>query len=166
MITTGSLHDDGTTLAFTRTFASPIDDVWSSITESDRLARWFGTWTGDPSSGSVMVTMNAEAEPVEPSSYVIRACEPPHLLAVSTSDEGGVWHLRAELSESDGITTLVFSQERIDPEHVASAGVGWEWYLDRLAAAVAGDAPPSLDDFERDYLPHVATYAASLVRVS
>lgn len=166
MIPTGSLHDDGTTLSLTRTFAGPIEDVWASITESDRLARWFGSWTGDPSSGSVMVTMNAEAESVEASSYTIRECAAPHVLAVSTSDDGGVWHLRAELSESEGVTTLVFSQERIDQDHVASAGVGWEWYLDRLAAAAAGDPPPSLDDFERDYLPQVATYAASLVRVS
>lgn len=159
-----SLEDGGATLAFTRQFTGPIDDVWASITESDRLARWFGTWTGDPSTGSVMVTMNAEAEPVPASRYDIRECEPPRALAVSVNDDAGAWHLRADLSESNGITTLVFRQERIDPEHVASAGVGWEWYLDRLAAAVAGEPPPSLDDFDTRYLPKLATYEESLGR--
>ncbi len=157
MTSNASLEADGTTLAITRHFASPIEDVWASITESDRLARWFGTWTGDPPSGFVMVTMNAEAEPVAASRYDIHECEPPHVLAVSAVDDAGAWHLRAELSESQGHTTLVFRHEHIDPEHVASIGVGWEWYLDRLTAAVVGDIPPSLEDFETQYLPRAAT---------
>ncbi|MET0908130.1 MAG: SRPBCC family protein [Ilumatobacteraceae bacterium] len=162
MTPTAALEDDGSTLALTRRFASPIEDVWASITESDRLARWFGTWTGDPSTGWVTVTMNAEAEPVPASRYDIRECEPPRVLAVSAIDDAGTWHLRAELSESDGITTLVFRHEWIDPEHLASAGVGWEWYLDRLAAAVVGETPPSLEDFDTRYLPAVSTYTDSL----
>lgn len=162
MNTKPRLEDDGTTLALTRHFNSPIEDVWASITESDRLARWFGTWTGDPSTGSVTVTMNAEAEPVSPSRYDIGECTPPRVLAVSTEDDGGVWHLRADLSESDGVTTLVLRHEHIGPDEVASAGVGWEWYLDRLAAAAAGGTPPSLEDFDAQYLPRMATYLDSL----
>jgi uncharacterized protein YndB with AHSA1/START domain len=162
MTPSAALENDGTTLALTRFFTSPIEDVWASITESDRLARWFGTWTGDPSTGSVMVTMNAEAEPVPASRYDIRQCEPPRVLAVSAIDDAGTWHLRAELSESEGITKLVLRHERVDPEQVASAGVGWEWYLDRLAAVVVGETPPSLDDFDTRYLPQVATYTDSL----
>ena len=76
---------------------------------------------------------------------------------MSAVDDAGTWHLRAELSESHGITKLVFRHEQVDPEHVASAAVGWEWYLDRLTAAVRGDTPPSLEDFETQYLPRAAT---------
>ena len=162
MTPSAALEDDGTTLALTRFFNSPIEDVWASITESDRLARWFGTWTGDPATGSVMVTMNAEAESVPAARYDIRQCDPPRVLAVSAIDDAGAWHLRCELSESEGITKLVLRHERIDPEQVASAGVGWEWYLDRLTAVVVGDTPPSLDDFDTRYLPLVATYTDSL----
>ena len=153
-----ALEDDGTTLALTRRYGSPIEDVWASITESDRLARWFGTWTGDPSTGSVMVTMNAEAEAVPASRYQIRTCQPPRVLAVSAIDDAGTWNLRADLSESEGVTTLVFRHERIDPEQIGSVGVGWEWYLDRLTAVVEGARPPSLEDFDTRYLPRATTY--------
>ena len=47
-----------TFLVFERTFRAPIEDVWAAVTESDRLARWIGEWTGDPSTGSVTFRMN------------------------------------------------------------------------------------------------------------
>ena len=51
---TGHREDrDGTPyVVFERTFAAPIADVWAAVTESDRLVRWIGRWTGDPASGS------------------------------------------------------------------------------------------------------------------
>jgi uncharacterized protein YndB with AHSA1/START domain len=33
-------------LVFRRVLADPVDAVWSAATESDRLGRWFGTYTG------------------------------------------------------------------------------------------------------------------------
>jgi uncharacterized protein YndB with AHSA1/START domain len=155
---TGRL-EDGTTLVLERRFTAPIDDVWASITESDRLARWFGTWTGDPSSGWVMVTMTAEAEPMAPIRYDIHACEPPHRLSVSATDEYGTWILSAELGHDDQGTTLVLRQHDVDPATLAETGPGWEWYLDRLAGAVDGSTLPSLDDFDRTYLPMGSGYA-------
>ena len=38
---------DGNAVVVSRTFRAPIEDVWASVTEPDRTARWFGTWTGD-----------------------------------------------------------------------------------------------------------------------
>jgi uncharacterized protein YndB with AHSA1/START domain len=163
MTTTGALTSDpdgGTTVVLTRRFPAPVEDVWASITESDRLARWFGTWTGDPADGSVMVTMNAEGEAVPASCYAIDVCEPPHRLVVRTVDDTGSWTLSAELSEDDGTTTLVFAQHGIEPELVPDVGPGWEWYLDRLDAAVVGRSGPSLDDFERELPSRRAAYAA------
>lgn len=81
------------TLVLTRQFRTSIDDVWASIAESDRLSRWFGTWTGDPSTGTVSVTMNAEAEPMPAVPYEIRRCEPPRALSVRVTDEYGTWPL-------------------------------------------------------------------------
>ena len=34
------------------TFHAPIEDVWAAVTEPERLARWIGTWTGDPATGT------------------------------------------------------------------------------------------------------------------
>ena len=54
-----------TFLVFERTFRAPIQDVWAAVTESDRMARWIGVWTGDPASGAVTFRMTAEGEDVD-----------------------------------------------------------------------------------------------------
>lgn len=156
MTPTGEL--DGGALVLRRTFPTGIDHVWASITESERLACWFGTWTGDPTSGSVMVTMNAEAEPGPAVPYAIEACDPPHLLSVSADGPGGRWHLTAHLSEVDGATTLVLTQRDVDLDALRFIGPGWEWYLDRLVGAVTDREPPSMEAFETDYLSMSPAY--------
>lgn len=149
MITSGL--EDGN-LVLHRTFTASADDVWASITESDRLARWYGTWTGDPGAGFVMVTMNAEADEVAPARYDIVECDPPHLLLIDLKDENFHWRLRIELTEADGLTTLTFVQTDIDPDAVGDIAAGWRWYLDRLGASIDGATPPTLNDFESTYL--------------
>ena len=39
---------NGRDLVLERVLPGSIDEAWASITESDRLARWFCTWTGEP----------------------------------------------------------------------------------------------------------------------
>ena len=162
MIPTGTLHDDGRTLVLSRTFTAGIEEVWASVTDSERLGRWFGTWTGDPASGSVMVTMNAEPESGPAERFDIQACEPPRLLSVSAINAYGNWQLTVELSTVGGATTLLLRQEELDPGTLAETGPGWEWYLDRLVAAIAGQPPPTIEGFTADYLPMGAAYAAML----
>jgi uncharacterized protein YndB with AHSA1/START domain len=160
MMPTGHYDRRAGDLVLERRFTAPIHDVWDSITVSERLARWFGTWTGDPRSGSVMVTMTAEAEAIPPIRYAIDACEPPHRLAVSATDDSGTWRLDAQLSEDGDGTLLVRRQRGIDESSLAETGPGWEWYLDRLVAAVVGSEPPDLAAFDVDYMPMSAGYAA------
>ncbi len=158
---TGTVRDGGRTLVLTRRFAAPIKDVWASLTESERLGRWFATWSGDPASGSVLVHLNAEPESEEAPATPceIRACEPPRLLAVRTSDEQGEWWLTVELSEAEGGTTLELRHEQLEPGTAAEIGAGWEWYLDRLVAAMTDTPPPTLGDFETLYMPMARGYA-------
>ena len=44
----------GRDLVLERTLPGSIDDAWASITEPDRLARWFCTWTGEPQVGATL----------------------------------------------------------------------------------------------------------------
>jgi len=160
MTLTGRFDSARHTLVLTRHFTTSIDDVWESIADSDRLSRWFGTWSGDPSTGTVSVTMNAEAEPMPAVPYEIRRCEPPRALSVRVTDEYGTWTLSAELTAADGTTTLVLTQEDVDSATLEQTGPGWEWYLDRLVAAVHDDRMPTLDDFDSSYMPMSEEYAA------
>jgi len=136
-----------------RTFRAPIESVWAAVTESDRLERWVGTWTGDPASGSVLFRMNAEGDDVKPETFTIDSCEPPHRISLTSDVEGeaNVWHFVLELSEAGGTTTLTFSQSVPDAEMAAGVGPGWEYYLDRLVAAETG-ADVAAVDFD-DYYP-------------
>ncbi|ACY22736.1 Activator of Hsp90 ATPase 1 family protein [Gordonia bronchialis DSM 43247] len=146
-----------------RGYAAPIDVVWAAITESDRLARWIGFFTGDPAEGHVQFTMNAEGEEnMTPNRYDIRRCEPPRLLEIVTTDDYGSWHLLAELEESQGVTTLTFAQilDDEDPSVIENSGPGWEYYLDRLGATLTG-ADPDAVNFD-DYYPAQREYYRAL----
>jgi uncharacterized protein YndB with AHSA1/START domain len=150
---TGRITTDGDrrVLTIVREFRAPIEDVWAAVTDPERLARWIGTWTGDPASGSVGFTMTAEGA-TEPEDMEIRECDPPHVLRVTSSTAMGQWFLDLVLEERDGVTLLTFSQPDLDPASADSVGPGWEYYLDRLVAAETG-ADVGAVDFERDYYP-------------
>jgi uncharacterized protein YndB with AHSA1/START domain len=159
MKATGHLDPDTGDLVLSRRFSASIDEVWASITVSERLERWLGTWTGDPSTGTVHVTMNAEATEQPPTPFAIDACEQPRLLAVSATDEYGTWHLRAELTTDVDGTVLELRQLRVERGSVPDVGPGWEWYLDRLVAVVHDDLPPDLAAFDDAYAPLSTEYS-------
>ncbi len=99
--------------------------------------------------------MTAEGDAVPEEVYLVEACEPPSRFAVRSRDaapfsEDGsgprvTWRHTLELTESDGVTTLTFTQAVPDgpvgADVAASVGPGWDYYLDRLVAAVDGADP-------------------------
>ena len=144
-------HDGQHVLVQTRTFRAPIEDVWAAVTDPERLARWIGTWTGDPTSGSVLFRMLFEGEEHAGETMEIRVCEPPRRLHLTSHAGEDVWLLELELTHADGVTTLTFSQPGITQEQVAGVGPGWDYYLDRLVDAETG-ADPSQRSWD-DYAP-------------
>lgn len=124
-------------LVLTRTFPAAVEDVWAAITESQRLGRWFGTWTGDPSTGQVRLRWDFEDDVAE-ETYVIEACRAPHHLRVRnlSDDPGQVWTLDLRLHEEAGRTVLVFAQVLTQTLPVTDVGPGWEYYLDRLVDSI------------------------------
>ena len=151
---TGRIDRDGDrhTLVIIRTFHAPIEDVWASVTEPERLERWIGTYAGDPTSGEVMFRMTAEDENASAEAMKIRECEPPRRLALTSHVGEESWFLELDLTEADGVTTLTFSQPDINPQAAESVGPGWEYYLDRLVAAETGGDVAAID-WDRDYYP-------------
>jgi uncharacterized protein YndB with AHSA1/START domain len=146
---TGRLEatNEGRDLVLERSFRASIDDVWASITESERTARWFASWTGDAGPGKT-IRYRLELEDGKPEGDMrIDACEPPHHLAVSSIDEYGAWRLEAWLEHSDGITTLRFVHHLDEGVDVGSVGPGWEYYLDALVASRDGTEPHPFDDY-------------------
>lgn len=144
----------GRDLVLTRTFRAPIEDVWASITESERTARWFAKWWGEPGPGrTIHYSMGFEGGEHE-AEMTIEACEPPHHLAVSAANAYGGWHLEAHLSEANGITELRFTHHLDTKVNVGEVGPGWEYYLDNLIASRDGAPTPDFNDYfpsQKDY---------------
>lgn len=139
---------DGRDLVIRRTFRAPIEDVWASVTESERTARWFGPWTGEPGPGNtIQYRMVFEAPDAEPADMTIVACEPPRRLELRAVDDYGSWHLELHLTETDGVTELRFTHHLSADTDVGGVGPGWEYYLDNLVASREGGPMPDFNDY-------------------
>lgn len=147
--------DTGIDLELRRTFRAPIDDVWASVTESDRTARWFGPWTGDGKPGATIQVQMKFEETAPWCEMTIESCDAPRHLGISMTDDNGVWRTDMHLTETAGVTELRFVQHLTADSTVAdSVGPGWEYYLDMLVAAREDQPLPSFDDYfpaQREY---------------
>ncbi len=154
LVPTTTGHD----LIIARTYKASADDVWASVTEPERTARWFGPWCGQGAPGNTIEVqmLFEESEPWCP--MRIEACEPPSRLALAMEDDGGQWSMELLLTETDGTTELRLVQHLTSTEQVGEIGPGWEYYLDMLTAARTGGPRP---DFE-DYYPAQKEYFESL----
>ena len=137
----------GTDLVLRRTFRAPVSDVWASVTEPDRTARWFGPWEGDAGPGRTIKVQLAYEDQTPWCDVRIDACEPPRRLAVSMNDDAGAWRLELLLSEADGGSELTLVQHLDSVDGIGEIGPGWEYYLDMLVAARDGAPLPSFDDY-------------------
>lgn len=138
---------DGHDLVLNRTLRAPIEDVWASLTEPERCARWFGPWEGKGAPGNTIKLQMVHEEGQPWMDIHIDACSAPTHLAVSTTDENDVWKMEALLSESDGVTELRFVQHVHRVDVVGSTGPGWEYYLDVFIAARENQPLPTFDDY-------------------
>ncbi|MDG4791536.1 SRPBCC family protein [Micromonospora sp. WMMD1102] len=137
----------GNDLVLTRTFRAPVADVWASLTDPARTARWFGPWQGDAGPGRTVKVQMVHEEGEPWMELTIDACEPPRRLAVSAVDEHGTWNLDMTLAEDAGVTELRFTQHLTDTGSVGDVGPGWEYYLDALVASHEGRPAPNFDDY-------------------
>ena len=139
--------DEGLRLEFVRTYDEPIDDVWGAVTEPERLSRWFGTWSGDPSTGTVDVHMQEDLSGGPQPARIIE-CVPPTRLVVELPSPDGPWLLSVSLQPRGAGTELVFYHRLAEPYDATSVGPGWHYYLDRLGAVVSGrDVPTDWDAY-------------------
>ncbi len=139
--------EKGVDIVVSRTIQATIDDVWASVTEPDRTARWFGRWEGEGAPGRTIRLQMAFEEGAPWFDAVIDACEPPRRYAISTDDEFGSWHLEMLLEPADDSIVLTLVQHREDASGAGEIGPGWEYYLDMLIAAREGAARPQFDDY-------------------
>lgn len=134
-----------------RIFATSPEDLWEAITHAERLARWFGSVSGDLRlGGSFQIKGNAHGE--------VTACKPPEMLAVTWRMFGDESWVQAQLSPAANGGTLlriehILSRHLFDRLYwswygAGATGVGWELWLLALDQYVASGAPTA-DELER-----------------
>jgi uncharacterized protein YndB with AHSA1/START domain len=140
------LEDGRQRLEFRRSWPDPVEDVWSALTEPDRLARWIGRYEGVRAvgaEGTFFMTHEAGEHTGEP--MTILECDPPRRLVVEwTQQETEDWRVDLDLWTEGGRTWLAFVQVFPADADVVDFALGWHWYLDKFGAEL-GDPAPSGD---------------------
>ena len=105
---------DSIRILLRRRYDAAPKDVWSALTEPDRIRRWFVPLSGDlRAGGNFQLEGNAGGE--------ILRCEPPHLLRVTFGSETSVVELRLS---SEGDVGTVLELEHTVPIEMAQNGAG------------------------------------------
>ena len=154
-LTAASRSVTGTDLFLTRRYAATPDEVWSAVTEADRIRRWLAPVSGDLElGGRYQVEGNAGGE--------ITSCDPPRSFAATWEFGGHVGRIVVTLVPTDGGGTLLELTHLLPspPDHweefgPGAVGIGWEAMMMGLALHLADpgkvrpapDELPPLDDF-------------------
>ena len=118
-------------------FDTDVDDLWSALTEPDRLARWLGEVEGDLRLGGDF-RARYFASGWEGTGHV-DVCEPPRRLLISTksTDEpDGV--IEVTLTADGDQTVLVIEDRGVPVDQIAAYGAGDQIHVEDLAAYLAG----------------------------
>lgn len=119
-------------------FDTDVDDVWSALTDPERLARWYGEVEGDLQVGGEY-RARLFASGWEGTGRV-EACEPPHRLLVSTigTGETGEGVIEVTLAADDDGTLLILEEQGMPLDLIAGYGAGIQIHVEDLAAHLAG----------------------------
>jgi len=151
-------------------YDTDIDDLWSAITDPDRLARWFGEVDGELSLGGEFRVQIADAGE---RTGQVEACDAPQRLSVTTreTDESyrrgqgvppfdAAWDIT--LTADGDQTTLVIEVKGMPLDKIAFFGAGWQIHAENLAAYLAGRKPDDVEGRWEKLVPPYQELAANL----
>ena len=121
-----------------RGYDAEIDDVWSALTDPERVRRWFLPLTGDLRvGGSFQLEGNAGGD--------ILDCEPPRLLRVTFGGPTSIVELRLTSDAERDAATVLELDHSVPLEMAGSAagalyvGPGWDGAVMGLGLFLAGE---------------------------
>ena len=118
-------------------FDTPVDDLWSALTDPSRLVRWLGEVEGDLHSGGEF-RARFFATGWEGTGRV-EACKPPaRLLILTKSEDEPDCLIEATLTADGERTGLVIEDRGLPLAQIAAYGAGDQVLIEGLAAYLAG----------------------------
>jgi uncharacterized protein YndB with AHSA1/START domain len=116
-------------------FDTDADDLWSALTDPQRLARWIADVEGDLHLGG---TFQARFTSSWEGPGRVDVCEPPRRLLLTMSpgqDDQTV--IEAELIPDGEQTRLIVEERGLPLDKAAAYGAGWQVHIEDLAAHLA-----------------------------
>ena len=115
-----------------------IDDLWSALTEPQRLARWIAEVEGE-------LRVGGEFQASFTSGWEgpgrVEVCEPPRRLLVTLAPgQKDQTVIEVELVAEGDRTCLVVEERGLPVDELAAHGAGWQAHVEDLAAHIAGRA--------------------------
>lgn len=118
-------------------YDTDIADLWSAITDPERLARWIATVEGDLRVGG---TVQTQFTSTWEGPGRIDVCEAPNHLVVTIepgTDEEAV--IEAVLTAEGARTRLVVEERGLPLDVLYKHGAGWQAHIEDLARHLGGD---------------------------
>lgn len=141
-------------------------DLWSALTDPERLARWIGQVDGDLRFGGVFRARfldgwegTGRVESCEAPSHLLLAVRDADADADADADEGTI---EVRLTTDGEQTVLVWEERGMPLEHVAAYGAGIQVHVEELAAHLAGRERDEADAGWDQLLPAYQELAADL----
>ena len=142
-------------------YDTDVDDLWSALTDPQRLARWLGEVDGDLRQGGEF-RAHFFASGWEGTGRV-EVCEPPHRLLVATrspDQPDGV--IEATLAADGDHTVLVIEDRGVPLDQIAAYGAGDQVHVEDLASYLAGGERCDARARWQELLPAYQELAADL----
>jgi uncharacterized protein YndB with AHSA1/START domain len=132
-------------------YPTDIDDMWSAISEPERLRRWLVDVEGDTAIGG---SFTARFTSGWEGSGRVDVCDAPHRLVVTMFDEGADETVTEAILTVEGTGTRLVIEERGLPlDEYAGHGSGWQAHIEDLALYLAGKETTNWIDRVRELSP-------------
>jgi uncharacterized protein YndB with AHSA1/START domain len=117
-------------------YDTDVDDMWSALTDPERLARWIGDVSGDLHVGG---EFSARFTSTWEGVGRVDVCERPHRLSVTMSPGTAEETVIEAQLHGDGEATMLIIEERGLPlDSYADHGAGWQAHVEDLDTYLDG----------------------------
>ena len=153
----GALRPDADRLAvrFERRYPATPADVWSAITDTERIGRWLA-----PATLLEDGHYRLDFDNGQQTTGAVEVCDAPHALVVTWEFPGEpASRVSVEIRPDGDGALLVLDHTRLPQGQGAGYGAGWEAHLATLEAQLSGTTAPDWDERFGALLP---AYRAAL----
>jgi uncharacterized protein YndB with AHSA1/START domain len=137
-------------------FDTDVDDLWSALTDPDRIAHWFGEVEGELSQGGEFRVRIALAGK---RTGQVEACEPPQRLLLTMRDpdpqpgQPEQTVIEAQLIAEGAQTSLVWEERGMPVDLLPAYGAGIQIHVEHLADYIGGQDLRNVEARWNELLP-------------